>query len=136
MGDTAYFAPVAGLEAADALRGRGVYRARCMGCHGADGRGGGLEAASLDPRPSDLASAEEISSYSDAGRVYVIENGLPSTAMPGFSEVLTRREVVDVYAYVLEMRGGCSCSGAGTRGSTLVGVPILVLLGWSTRWRR
>jgi mono/diheme cytochrome c family protein len=38
----------------DAARGAEVYAVNCVACHGSDGRGDGPQAATLDPKPSNL----------------------------------------------------------------------------------
>lgn len=101
LGD-AYDAPVPGLDTADPARGKGVYEASCASCHGASGKGDGPAAAGLEPAAADFTDAFHARYYSDAGRVRIIEQGSPGTAMVGFP--LDRSQLLDVYAYVRQFR--------------------------------
>ncbi len=70
--------------------GRALYRSRCTGCHGINGRGGvGLNLRS----PSMLAIA------SDEFLRQTIVNGRPNTAMPSWKDLDTE-EVADLIAYL------------------------------------
>jgi len=74
----------------NARYGRALYRSRCIGCHGADGRGGvGISLRS----PSFLAVASD--EFLRDSIIY----GRPNTAMPDWPE-LSADEVSDVIAYV------------------------------------
>jgi mono/diheme cytochrome c family protein len=101
---TAYDEPVAGLDLADPAAGRTLYEARCLACHGAEGKGDGPAGAALNPPPADFTDPHHASFYSDAGRVETIRGGVPETAMPAFRDVLTEREILDIYAYVKALR--------------------------------
>ena len=57
--------------------GRKIYEARCVGCHGSDGTGGGHGPAFVDisrPRAGSRAAMRDL-----------IRNGIPNTAMPPFT---------------------------------------------------
>jgi len=74
----------------NARYGRALYRSRCVGCHGADGRGGvGINLRS----PSFLAVA------SDEFLRDSIIHGRPNTAMPNWPE-LNADEVSDLLAFL------------------------------------
>jgi high-affinity iron transporter len=100
----AYDAPVPGLDAADAGRGKVVYDASCASCHGPAGKGDGPAGAGLQPPPADFTDAFHARYYSDAGRVHVIEKGAPGTDMPAFEGQLGHQQILDVYAYVRSLR--------------------------------
>jgi mono/diheme cytochrome c family protein len=100
----AYDAPVPGLDAADHTRGDALYAVHCASCHGATGKGNGPAAAGLTPPPGDFTDAFHARFYSDAGRVRVIEKGLPGTAMAAFEGVLDRQQILDVYTHVRTFR--------------------------------
>jgi putative membrane protein len=75
-------------------QGEAVYRARCQVCHQADGRGAeGKLAADFVGDRSRLAK-------SDAALSHSIENGIPKTAMIGFSAQLRQQEIRAVIAYL------------------------------------
>jgi mono/diheme cytochrome c family protein len=58
-----------------------IYAQSCAFCHGAEGRGRGVEAPGLAIKPEDLAAVR-----TDRGcLMQVLRNGVDGTAMPGFS---------------------------------------------------
>jgi high-affinity iron transporter len=107
----AYDAPVPGLDAADPVRGATVYQQACASCHGATGKGDGASAAGLEPSAADFTDAFHARYYSDAGRVRIIEQGSPGTAMAGFASQLDQGRILDVYAYVRQFREHGSAAG-------------------------
>ncbi|HKY59886.1 MAG TPA: c-type cytochrome, partial [Gemmatimonadota bacterium] len=92
--------------AQEAAPGRAVYDRWCAGCHGADGEGDGPAAGTMLPRPRDFTTAQyQIRSTpsgalpTDADILYVIDEGMPGTAMPGWKDHLSgeqRQALVDV----------------------------------------
>lgn len=100
----AYDQPVPGLDAADAAAGKQIYAEKCAACHGAEGKGDGPVGTTTSPPASDLTDAFHARFYSDAGRVHLIRNGSPGTAMAGFTGQLTDRQILDVYAHVRALR--------------------------------
>ena len=61
---------------------RAHFADHCAGCHGNDGKGGGL-GRQMYPRAPDMTS-ERTQSLSDGELFSIIENGLRLTGMPGF----------------------------------------------------
>lgn len=95
------------LAAQDAERGRAVYDKWCAGCHGETGAGDGEAAAFMLPRPRDFTRAlYQIRTTASGGLPtdddlrYVIDEGMPGTAMPGWKAKLGRRERDDLVAYL------------------------------------
>ncbi len=80
-------------------QGRDLYRIHCLECHGAEGRGDGPRAALLAPRPGNLVSAAT-SAKTDAELLEVIAEGVPRTAMSGWSHQLSDYERRNVLAYL------------------------------------
>jgi cytochrome c oxidase cbb3-type subunit 2 len=87
-------------------RGRLVYERGCSICHGMEGKGDGLAAAYLDPRPRDFTRGEfkfrttrngSIPTTDDLERT--ITHGLNGTAMSPWSE-LSKPDLQAVIAYV------------------------------------
>ncbi len=81
------------------VEGAAVYDRWCAGCHGVDGDGQGPAAGRMLPRPRDFTvGLYQIRSTgtgelpTDEDILRVIDEGMPGTAMPGWSEVLTRAE--------------------------------------------
>ena len=73
--------------------GRSVYEARCVGCHGSDGAGGGHGPAIVDirrPRAESKAAMRDL-----------IRNGIPNTAMPAFTIADAELDALVAYVDVL-----------------------------------
>ncbi len=87
--------------------GERVYRHRCAVCHGPDGRGNGPAAPSLIPRPRDFTQGQfKYKSTppghppTDADLIHTITNGLKSSAMPYWSDLLTEKEIKEVAEFI------------------------------------
>ena len=80
-------------------RGRVIYEQRCLECHGSEGRGDGIKALSLSPRPGNLVSAA-ISAKSDQDLLKIIANGRPRTGMPAWKDELSNEEQRNVLVYI------------------------------------
>ena len=80
-------------------QGRDLYRIHCLECHGAEGRGDGPRAALLAPRPGNLVSAAT-SAKTDAELLEIIAEGVPRTAMSGWSHQLSADERRNILAYI------------------------------------
>lgn len=86
--------------------GRQAYSTRCVGCHGAKGRGDGPNARFLSPRPRDLSkgvygfrSTPSGSLPTDADILRTLRRGIPGTAMPAWSG-LPERTLWGLVAYL------------------------------------
>ena len=79
------------LVAAD---GDAVFKGRCTGCHGADGKG---KSAIGTP---DFTSAKTQSGISDADIIDTITNGRKGTIMPAWKSKLSDEEIAAVAAYL------------------------------------
>jgi cytochrome c oxidase cbb3-type subunit III len=89
--------------ARDALltQGRVIYLARCVACHGNDGRGDGPVAASLiGPPVGNLTDNEWKHGDRPEQVIAVIGQGVPNTRMDGWGRVLDPPEIKAVAAYV------------------------------------
>lgn len=80
---------------ADVAAGEATYKAKCAGCHGADGKG--KEAM----KTKDLAS-EDVQKMSDADLSGVITNGKPPK-MPPYKSLSTD-QVKDLVAYIRSLK--------------------------------
>jgi mono/diheme cytochrome c family protein len=89
----------AATEPSAADRGRRIYEQHCMECHGSQGRGDGVKAASLSPRPGNLVSAAT-SAKSDKDLLKIIANGRPRTAMPAWKDRLSEQDQQEVLRYI------------------------------------
>jgi mono/diheme cytochrome c family protein len=80
-------------------RGQSIFRQHCMECHGASGRGDGVKAPFLSPRPGNLVSAAT-SAKSDKELLRTIAQGKSHTAMPAWQEVLSVEDQQAVLQYI------------------------------------
>lgn len=91
----------------DVKKGREGYLSYgCAVCHGKDGRGDGLSAATFDPRPTNFYDKKSYHyGYERGDVIYSIKNGAghPGAGMPGF-KYLTNKELEDVAAYVVSLQ--------------------------------
>ena len=97
----------AALGAQAGPRGKAVYDKWCAGCHGDTGAGDGPAADRMLPRPRDFRRAVYQVRTTASGELptdadlrAVIAKGMPGTAMPEWSSVLSEREIDDVIAYL------------------------------------
>ncbi len=93
--------------------GNTIYTQRCMGCHGEEGDGEGPAAERLNPPPRDFSSAlykikttgfDDIVP-NDEDIIRMIRDGMPGTAMPGWSDILSKQDILDLVAYVKTFAG-------------------------------
>jgi cytochrome c oxidase cbb3-type subunit 3 len=82
---------VSALAAAD---GDAVFKGRCTGCHGSDGKG---KSAIGTP---DFTSAKTLSALSDTDIIDTITNGRKGTIMPAWKGKLSDEEIAAVAAYL------------------------------------
>src|SRR5262249_1884712 len=94
-----------------ALSGEEVYRDRCPGCHGGEGRGGPAGSGITVPLP-DFTDCVTATGETTANWVGLVRRGGRflglSDEMPAFGDVLTDAEILAVIAYV---RGFCATPG-------------------------
>lgn len=96
--DVSYESGTAGAQPGGE-QGRDLYRIHCLECHGAEGRGDGPRAALLAPRPGNLVSAAT-SAKTDAELLEIIAEGIPRTAMSGWSHLLSANERRNILAHI------------------------------------
>ena len=97
----------------DAERGEEIYAKRCIGCHGEEGDGVGAADERLNPPPRDFSlglykfktTAFDDDIPNDGDLLRMIRNGMPGTAMPGWSDVLSEQEILDLVAYIKTFAG-------------------------------
>ena len=90
--------------AGDAAKGKEVYNNICASCHGPTGKGDGVAAAALDPKPRDLSNAEYVSGLSNEHLVTVISKGGAaaglSALMPAWEGVISPEDITNVIEYI------------------------------------
>lgn len=85
--------------AADAAKGKSVYMANCMACHGTAGDGNGPAAMALDPKPRSFAEAAFWVDKTNEQVASIVKSGRPGTAMAPFPQ-LTEADMADLVAYL------------------------------------
>jgi mono/diheme cytochrome c family protein len=85
-----------------AQAGKQIFDTNCSPCHGTDAKGDGPAAASLDPKPADLADLE--SRFSDAYLFWRISEGgaMPpfNSKMPSWKGALSEDQIWQVITYL------------------------------------
>ena len=92
----------------DVARGEEIYLKRCVWCHGVDGDGTGAAGDLLVPPPRDFTMGLykiKTSPFSedfpnDADIFRMISDGMPSTDMPGWKDMLSEQDRWDLVAYL------------------------------------
>jgi mono/diheme cytochrome c family protein len=79
-------------------RGRQLFQQNCAVCHGAEGRGDGVAAASLTERPDDLSTIARPPIFPDGIVAYRIRNGVKT--MPAFKTTLSENDTWDVINFI------------------------------------
>ena len=87
----------------DAAKGKVIYQAKCVTCHGPEGKGDGPIGKALKPPAGNFSSAVSKKKSSDELQ-NLIANGKPKTAMMAWNKQLSEAEIQDVLAYVLTLR--------------------------------
>ena len=86
-------------DAASIANGQSLFADNCVVCHGPQGRGDGPQAATLNPRPPNMALPH--TAYHSDGYLYnSIVNGFPGSAMPAWGDTFTEREKWDLVNYI------------------------------------
>ena len=91
--------PVVVDEAESVARGGGIYGASCSFCHGIEGRRPIDVGLWMSPRAPDL-SASLVRQWTDAELFWIIRNGIRMTGMPGFDQMHSDEETVDLVRYL------------------------------------
>jgi len=115
-----------GVFAQDADNGRTIYEKWCAGCHGGTGAGDGDAARFMLPHPRDFTRAVYQIRTTANGELptdddlrWVIDEGMPGTAMPAWKSRLGPKERDDVIAYLKTL----SSFFTGTPESIAIGRP-------------
>ncbi|MDO8519548.1 MAG: cytochrome c [Deltaproteobacteria bacterium] len=91
-------------QAADAAAGKAKYDTLCTSCHGPAGKGDGVAAAALNPKPRDLT----VTVKTDAELAKVIKEGGAaaglSPSMPPWGGVLNDLDIANVIAHIRSLK--------------------------------
>ncbi len=95
--------PLAG-QAEAVTGGKTIFETQCASCHGLQGRGDGLAAASLNPKPANLADKKMLDSLSDGYLFWrVSEGGMAApfnSAMPAWKATMSEEQRWQVISYL------------------------------------
>ena len=86
------------------LAGKSVFQARCVVCHGAEGRGDGPAALTLLPRPVNLQVHVPLHAPGEID--YWISEGVTGTGMPPWKTQLSETERWQVVRYLQSLAAG------------------------------
>lgn len=88
----------------DLENGKAKYKLFCVACHGASGKGDGVAAAALDPKPADHSSKKVMGALKDEYLFKVIKEGgaavKKSPTMAAWGAALKDDDIHDVVAYI------------------------------------
>ncbi len=90
----------------DLAAGQTLFQTNCAICHGPKGTGNGKIAATLDPKPTNLASGDLIASISPFQVYNTVSMGVEGTSMPAFGEKLSQKEIWQIAFYVKSLKAG------------------------------
>ncbi len=77
------------------------YKLLCSRCHGAEGKGDGVIAEVLLPRPRQFTNRQYFSWLSKGRAIRAIRDGVPGTAMPPFGALLDSTGQEAIFRYVV-----------------------------------
>jgi mono/diheme cytochrome c family protein len=93
-------------DARDVAAGRVLYEGgtepACHRCHGIEGDGQGPMAAQFQPPPRNFACAKTVNGIPDGQLYWIVKNGSPGTAMPGFKD-LRNEQVWQLVMYLRQL---------------------------------
>lgn len=88
----------------DATKGGEKYKLFCVSCHGEKGKGDGIAAAALDPKPTDHSNSEYMNKLSDYYLFTIIKEGGPavgkSVFMASWKAALQDEDIHNVALFV------------------------------------
>jgi mono/diheme cytochrome c family protein len=87
-----------------ANKGKDIFATNCSACHGAGGKGDGVAAAALNPKPRDLTDKAYMATLKDKYLREIIAKGGAavgkSPIMPAFGANLKEEEIGEVVAFI------------------------------------
>lgn len=95
--------PAAGIDSVRAAQS--IYTARCVVCHGSDGKANTTIGAHIYPRAANLTEPRT-QDKSDGTLFWIIQNGLPHTGMPGWKDTLSDDQIWQLVRLVRQLPQG------------------------------
>jgi len=84
--------------------GQNTYQSYCIGCHGPNQDGNGVNASALNPKPRNLRDAPFMRETMTYNRINSsLHYGVHGTAMPRWENTLSEHEIQEVISYVLSL---------------------------------
>ncbi len=124
--DMARLVPFLGGESLNMAieHGSNTYQNYCIGCHGPNQDGNGVNASSLNPKPRNLHDGPFMRETLNYNRINTsLHYGVHGTAMPRWENTLSEHEIQEVIAYVLSLTWNMPASGTDTTTSQLATPP-------------
>lgn len=85
-------------QAGDVTKGKSLYTAKCLACHGGTGKGDGAAARALPTAPPDMSTATFWADRTDEDLKTVLANGTPGGVMRAFP--MSDEQMADLIAYL------------------------------------
>jgi cytochrome c5 len=85
-----------------------LYNAQCAPCHGVEGKGNGVAAIALNPKPRDFTASEFREQFSITELLIAISDGKGS--MPAWGQVLSTDQIAVLVQYVRRFSRSTSSS--------------------------
>ncbi len=112
------------LASATGESGPKIYQTYCIGCHGPNQDGNGVNASSLNPKPRNLHDGPFMRETLNYQRINTsLHLGVHGTAMPRWENTLSEHEIQEVIAYVLSLTWTMPTQGTDTTTSQLATPP-------------
>lgn len=92
--------------------GSEIYQNYCIGCHGPNQDGNGVNAASLNPKPRNLRDAPFMQAMSYQRISTSLHKGVYGTAMPRWENTLSESQIQEIITYVFSLTS--PAPGAGS----------------------
>jgi putative copper resistance protein D len=84
--------------------GKKLFAQKCQRCHGAEGKGDGVDADSDNMERMDLTNPKQAEANPDGVVFYKVSHGRQEPRMPAFEDQLSKDQIWTVVAYVQTLR--------------------------------
>ena len=112
------------LASATGESGPKIYQTYCIGCHGPNQDGNGVNASALNPKPRNLHDGPFMRETLNYQRINTsLHYGVHGTAMPRWENTLSEHEIQEVIAYVLSLTWNMPAQGTDTTTAQLATPP-------------